>query len=656
MKERRKAIEMNQAQRSYPIYQLKESMGELVAEGPYESVKDLLVFVEAPSGVDADYGIQLNRYAGHLNVSPVSLAKKLVGKISGQKTLYIESAFDQGPFLNFKLDMTRFGGSVTSEILEKKDSYGKERIIEGKRVVIDMSSPNIAKRMNYGHLRSTIIGDALANIYKFQGYEVVRDNHIGDWGTQFGKLITAIKMWGNEEELLASDDPIGILQDLYVKFHEVAKEQSEKIRNEMKIQVKGKGLSSIPELEKAIEDVSQEIMTRKKITKTELNMETIMEDALDRVVVPEIEDEGRKWFSRLEGGDLEAKRLWKICIDLSMKEFNRMYQVLGVGFELTLGESFYENMLNDVVAEVKKSRVGKVSDGALVVDMQDKSLGVAIIQKRDGASVYMTRDLATASYREKELKADRVIYVVGEDQKQYFQQLFEILRRLGHKIGEKSEHVYFGMVRLPEGKMSTRAGRTILLKDVIDEGLKKVGEIIDERSPGLAKDKIKRDRVIKQIAIGALKWNDLSQDPKRSIEFHWEKALNLEGYGSPYVQYTAVRAGSILEAAKKEGIDLSFKKNLSSESYLHPSERALMRKLAEFPEVIAAACEINNPSQVAIYVYELAKRFNTFYKDLQVLKGNNDGVRDSRLRLVLATKQVIANGLGILGIEVPERM
>jgi len=656
MKERRKATEMNQIQHNYLIYQLEESMGELVAEGSYEFVKDLLIFVEAPPQVDADYGIQLNRYAGYLNDSPVNLANQLAKNISNQETLYIESAFDQGPFLNFKLDMARFGESVTSEILEKKDSYGKERIVAEKKVVIDMSSPNIAKRMNYGHLRSTIIGDALANIYRSQGYEVVRDNHIGDWGTQFGKLITAIKMWGNEKELLASDDPIGILQDLYVKFHEVSKEQSEKIRIVMKNQVKEKGLSSIPTLEKAVEDVSQEIMTRKKITKSELNTETILEDALDRVVVPEIENEGRKWFSKLENGDPETKRLWKTCIDLSMKEFNRMYQVLGVDFELTLGESFYENMLNNVANEVKKSRVGIVSDGALVVDMQDKNLGVAIIQKRDGASVYMTRDLATASYREKELKADRVIYVVGEDQKQYFQQLFEILGRLGHKIGEKSEHVYFGMVRLPEGKMSTRAGRTILLKDVIDEGLKKVGEVIDERSPELARDKAKRDKVIKQIAIGALKWNDLSQDPKRSIEFHWEKALNLEGYSSPYVQYTAVRAGSIIEAAKKDGIDLSFENNLSSEVYNHLSERALIRKLAEFPKVITIAQESNNPSQVAIYVYELARRFNTFYKDLQVLKGNSDNVRDSRLRLVVATRQVITNGLGILGIEVPEKM
>ncbi|MEK7227925.1 MAG: arginine--tRNA ligase, partial [Patescibacteria group bacterium] len=396
----RKTVEMNQIQHSYPIYQLEASMGELVAERSYEAVKDLLVFVEAPSRVDADYGIQLNRYAGHLNVSPVSLANELAKRISNQESPYIESAFDQGPFLNFKLDMARFGESVTSEILEKEDNYGKERIVAGKRVVIDMSSPNIAKRMNYGHLRSTIIGDALANIYRSQGYEVVRDNHIGDWGTQFGKLITAIKMWGNEKELLASDDPIGILQDLYVKFHEVAKEQSEKIRIVMKTHVKEKGLSSIPALEKAVEDVSQEIMTRKKITKAGLNMETIMEDALDRVVVPEIENDGRKWFSMLENGDPEAKRLWKICIDLSMKEFNRMYQTLGVDFELTLGESFYEKMLSGVAAEVKKSKVGKVSDGALVVDMQDKSLGVAIIQKRDGASVYMTRDLATASYRE----------------------------------------------------------------------------------------------------------------------------------------------------------------------------------------------------------------------------------------------------------------
>jgi arginyl-tRNA synthetase len=641
---------------SYAIYQLEDSVNQLILGDSFKGKEGIISFGEVPEWFGADYGVQLTKLAGLSHLSPVELAQELASKITQNKVPLIQEVVSEGPFLNFKLDILRFGDNVVSEVLKRKDDYGKEQLGKGDKVVVDMSSPNIAKRMNYGHLRSTIIGDALANIYRYQGYEVIRDNHIGDWGTQFGKLITAIKKWGNEKELLSSADPIGVLQDLYVKFHSVAEDQSEKIREEMKAQVKDKGLSSLPALEKAVKDVSREITERKKISEDKLNMETIIEDALDRVVVPEIENEGREWFLKLENNDPEAKRLWKICIDLSMKEFNRIYETLGVKFELTLGESFYEDKLKEVASEVKKSKVGKVSDGALVVDMQDKELGVAIIQKSDGASVYMTRDLATASYREQELKANKVIYVVGEDQKQYFQQLFEILKRMGYKIGENSEHVYFGMVRLPEGKMSTRKGRTILLKDVIDEGFKKAEEIIDKKNPDLAKDVEKKAKIVRQIAIGALKWNDLGQDPRRSIEFHWEKALNFEGYGAPYVQYTAVRAASILEAAQKERIDLSFSEKLPPEAYSQLPERVLIRKLAEFPKVIVAAQRNSNPSQVAIYVFDLAKRFNAFYRELQVLKGNTPEIRDSRLRLVMATKQVIANSLGVLGIEVPDKM
>lgn len=627
--DRIRRTENSDQSQSYTIYRLEKSLfGQSLAE--------------APSQFDADYGINITRLPG------------LVEKIQVQNNPYIKDIIVQGPFINFKLDMVRYGGDVTSEILAKKDDYGKEDLGMGKRVIIDMSSPNIAKRMNYGHLRSTIIGDALANIYKFQGYEVIRDNHIGDWGTQFGKLITAIKLWGNEEELLASDDPIGILQDLYVKFHSVAEEQAEVIRDQMKAQVAENGLHSLPELEKAVDEVSQEIIDRKKIKRAELDIEKVTEDALDRVVVPEIEKSGREWFMKLEDGDPEAKRLWKICIDLSMKEFDQMYQILGVGFELTLGESFYENKLKEIIHEVEKSGVGKDSDGALVVELE--GLGVSIIRKSNGGSVYMTRDLATAEDREQRLKADKVIYVVGEDQKHYFQQLFGILKALGHDIGNRCEHVYFGMVRLPEGKMSTRKGRTILLKDVIDEGLRKAEEIINTKNPELSKDKVRKDRIVRQIAIGALKWNDLSQDPKRPIEFHWEKALNFEGNGSPYVQYTAIRAGSILETAAGRGIDLSFKAKLSPEAYSHPLERALVRKLAEFPKVMINAQKSSNPSLVASYIYELARRFSSFYRDLPVLKGNSGEVLDARLRLVAATRQVISNGLGILGIEIPEKM
>lgn len=640
---------------SYTIYLMEGDIVGLMGAGASPEVKAALQLVEVPPQVDADYGMQLNRFAGISRTNPVELAKKLAQQISVKRNPFIAEAFEQGPFLNFKLDMVRFGGAVTSEILDKKDGYGKESLAKEKRVVIDMSAPNIAKRMNYGHLRSTIIGDALANLYRTLGYDVVRDNHIGDWGTQFGKQIEAIKRWGSEKELKASDDPIGYLQDLYVKFHEIAENEAAEIISKMRTQLKSEELDSIPALKTAFEVVTQE-MSQKLGSGTKLDQDKVMEEALKMAAVPEIEEAGRKWFLKLEQGDPETRRLWKICIDLSMKEFNRIYQVLGVDFELALGESFYEDQMQQVLQDIKKSGVGKMSHGALIVDMKDKGLSAAIVQKSDGATVYMTRDLATAIYREKQLRASQAIYVVGEDQKHYFQQLFEILRRLGHPIGDHCEHVYFGMVRLPEGKMSTRKGRTILLKDVIDEVLHKSGEIIDRKSPELAEDKKKRDVIVRQIAIGALKWNDLSQDPRRSIEFHWEKALNFEGYGSPYVQYTAVRAKSILEAAKREGVDLSFKEKLAGDVFSHPAERALLRQLASYPKAIRAAQESNNPSQIAIYVFELAKRFSTFYKELSVLKGNSDEVRDSRLRLVAASQQIVTNALGILGIEVPEKM
>jgi len=655
MVEQKEETGLNKGRNYYPIYQLEQGIGMLIAGRSYESIEDLVVIKEAPSKVDADYSVQLDRYARSLGVSPINLAEQLIEKSRISRTPFIQEVVNQGPFLNFRLDMALFGNSITSEILNKGGDYGKESLDEERIVVIDMSAPNIAKRMNIGHLRSTIIGDALTNLHRASGYEVIRDNHIGDWGTQFGKQIEAIKRWGSEEKLKASKDPIGYLQDLYVKFHKVAEDETNEMIDEMKTELKDKGLDSMPKLKSAIEIVSQE-MSQRLGPETILDQDKVMEEALKMAAIPEIEEAGRNWFLKLEQGDPETRRLWRMCVDLSMQEFNSIYRLLGVDFELTLGESFYEDKMQEVLKDIEESGVGKISYGALIVDMKDRGLGSAIVQKSDGATVYMTRDLATALFRENELQADDVIYVVGDDQKHYFQQLFEILRRLGHPIADRCKHVYFGMVRLPEGKMSTRKGRTILLKDVIEEGLLKAREIIETKNPDLAKNVEKIDEIVRQIAIGALKWNDLCQDPRRSIEFHWEKALNFEGYGSPYVQYTAVRANSILEAANKKGIDFSYNMGNGVEVFKHPSERALIRQLASYPKVIRTALESSNPSQIAIYVYELAKRFSTFYKDLPVMKAASEEERGSRLRLVAATKQVITNGLGILGIEIPEKM
>jgi len=577
----------------YPLFQLRKGIEKELANKTGYSGENVRL-QEAPSNMGVDYGFQIASVAKGLRENPVQLAQKLAGQHWNVK--YLSNIVNQGPYLNFKLEMGGFGNSVLDQVISMGKEYGKDNIGKGRRVVVDMSSPNIAKEMGYGHLRSTIIGDAISNLYDAEGYKVVRDNHIGDWGTQFGKQIAALKLWGNEKELLKSKEPVGELQKLYQKFHAEAEKE------------------------------------------------------------PKLDDLGREWFLKLEQGDPEAKRLWKMCVDLSLKQFNEVYNVLKVKFDVTLGESFYEPMLKGVMQKVEKSPISKRSEGALVVDMADKNLGVAIIQKKDGASVYMTRDLAAAIYREEKMKADKAIYVVGEDQKLYFRQLFEVLGRMGHSIGEKSEHVYFGMVRTEEGKMSTRKGTTILLKDVINEGLTRAENVIEKRNPDLFSNRKKREEVSKQVAIGALKWNDLCADARRPILFNWDNALNFEGYSAPYVQYAAVRCDRILEKSGLDVDDLKGKAGKVGGIYEQPAEKKLIKTIASYPSVLREAQEQNNPSIVASGVFELAKQFSSFYNDVPVLNTKDEAIKISRLKLVAATSQVIKNSMAVLGIEIPREM
>ena len=617
-----------------------------------------VILTPTPKGVEGDYGVPVVNVAKQAGLNPTELSGKLADELKNSKNSWIESITLEGPYLNFRLDANTYGQKVINQILEMGANYGHENIGHDDKVAIDMSSPNIAKRMSIAHLRSTIIGDSIANILMATGFEVVKDNHIGDWGTQFGKLIVAIKRWGNEDEIANSSDPVGVLQDLYVKFHDEMDKEKAFQRSEFETQAKEGGAESVPGLSDAIEQISQTIMKRKKIARKELDQEKILQDALDKISESELEKEGREWFLKLENGDQEARRLWKLCIDLSMKEFEQIYDFLGVKFDVVLGESFYEDKLQDAVKEVKESGAGKTSDGALIVDLEDKNLGVAMIMKSDGASLYMTRDIATALYREKEMKAKKAIYVVGEDQKLYFQQLFEILRRMGHPIGAESAHVYFGMVSLPEGKkMSTRKGLVILLKDVIEEGIKRARVILKEKNPDLYKSEKLRNEVVRQITVGAMKWNDLSQDPKKPIVFDWDKALNFEGNSAPYVQYQAVRANKLLKDAgiSKEDLENPESKD-APRVYQSEAEHQLVIALAEFPKVLTEAQANYTPSRIANYAFDLAKKFSAFYEKVSVLKADNKSDMLARLRLAAATLQVITNSLALLGIEVPEVM
>lgn len=654
--ERRTEIEPDAPIVQHPLRRLEEAVSEAV--NTLTSQDYPVPLVKAPGHIKADYGIQLTGIAKKEGWSnPVDLAEQVAQILEGADVPYIDLLEVKGPYLNLCLEMSQFGQAVTGRVLERGSDYGKENLGRGAVVVVDLSSPNIAKRMSYGHLRSTVIGDALANLHRAEGYEVIKDNHLGDWGTQFGKLIVAIKRWGNEEEIIGSQDPIGELQKLYIRFHNESGQEEEKIRREYKDKIASEGLKSMPELAKAVEEATQEIMARKKITRDNVIEETVLEDGLDKIVETQLDRDAREWFRRLEEGDLEAKRLWQLAVDLSIEEFEEMYRILGVEFDVVYGESFYQDMLSQTIEKVKESGAGRTDQGALIVDMRSKKLGISVIQKSDGASLYMTRDLACALYRQKVMGAQKLVYVVGADQKLYFQQLFEILQRMGQPIGENSVHVYFGMVSLPEGKMSTREGRVVLLRDVVKEGLARAEVILEKVNPRVFADSNLRQKTVRAIAIGALKWNDLAEDPRRNIVFNWDKALNFEGYSAPYVQYSAVRAKSILQKAAEivspsqiREIKYVFSKNGSE------GEKALVIKLSEYPRAIKEATEANDPSKVARYVYELARIFNGFYVSTPVLKAESTETMKSRLKLVASASQVFINALGILGIDVPSAM
>ncbi len=588
---------------TYPISAVgREIKAALMQSGIDE---DLLAEIEikpSPTAVEGDYGIHCAPFARKQRRNPVQIARELAEGLTVNPDGIIKDYVAVGPYLNIKVDYAKFGNLVRDSVFEMGDEYGKEKIGTGQRVVIDMSSPNIAKRMSVGHLRSTIIGDSLARIFKHLDFEVIKDNHLGDWGTQFGHLLRAIELWGDEKAI--AENPLEELQKLYVRISDAGEPDSD--------------------LYKALD-----------IEEAERKAE-------------QVKNEGREWFKRLEQGDPEARSQWQQIVDWSLQEFQRMYDVLGVDFDWTRGESYYENHLPQTIQKVQESGITTESKGALVVNMEDKGLGVAIIQKSDKATLYLTREIATGIHRSEVENADGMIYVVGEDQKFYFQQFFEILRRMGNPIVDKSKHVYFGMIRLPEGKMSTRKGKVILLEDVVNEAILRTNQLVEKRTHVSSSEE--RTKLVLQIAIGALKWNDLMADPRRSIIFDWDSMLTMEGNSSPYVQYAFARTASLLE-----GIDAN---SLASVQITpeHETEKAIVKLIADFPEVVKVAGETYNPSKIATFVYDLAKAFNAFYHELSVLKAETHEKKMSRLTITASVSQTIQVGLGLLGIETPVKM
>lgn len=533
------------------------------------------------------------RYGDYFTNLPLLLAKKVKKKpteIAGELVKQLDSHLVTkdlfrkievaGPgFINFYLSEKILGDHL-KRIISYSKKWPNLTIGKGKTIVIDYSAPNIAKPFGIGHLRSTIIGQAVYNFYQFLGYKVIGDNHLGDWGTQFGKIIYSIKTWGNWNKI--KKDPIQELEKLYVQFH---REASENRR---------------------------------------------------------LEEEARIWFKKLEEDNREARRIWEKCVEWSLREFDRIYRLLGIKFDYQLGESFYQDKTAAMIEECKKKKIAEMSQGALVI-FYPNGLTPGILIKSDGATTYLTRDLATLNYRLRRFKPTKIIYHVGNEQTLHFQQLFEAAKLLGWVKSFQLIHARHGLIRTKEGKFSTRLGRTINLEELIKLAIKKAAKIISQRGTRVQN----RDKLAKIIGIGAIKYTDLSSNRKTDVIFDWKKMFALEGNSAPYLQYTYARSRSILRRAK---LPKSFPVLLND-----PLEKSVLRQLVHFEETVEKATEEQLPNLLADYLYSLASEFNTFYNKLPVLKAAKD-LKSARLALVEAVGLVVKKGLELLGIEAPEKM
>jgi len=460
---------------------------------------------------------------------------------------------------------------------------------QGKTVVIDYSAPNIAKPFGIGHLRSTNIGQSIYNIYKILGWKTIGDNHIGDWGTQFGKLIVAIKKWGCAKQNL-EDLTIEDLENLYVKFHKEAEKD-------------------------------------------------------DKLV-----DEGREWFSKLENGDKEAREIWQKCVDISFREFDKVYNLLGVKIDFVHGESFYLEMLADTTNQIIKKGISKDSEGAKIIEFEN--MPPAMLQKSNGATTYFTRDMATIKYRINEWNPNLIIYEVGVDQELHFRQVFKSAEMMGWFPKDGFVHVAHGLLRWKNGKFSTRRGDTIHLSDVIEKAIEKAGEIANKSLIGKDLPKEEKEEMIKEVAIGAIKFNDLSSDPKKDVIFDWDRVMSLEGDSGPYLQYTYARAQSVLRKTKvveQKNVDY----NEAVAALKSPEEIALLKEFYKFEEKIIEASERFSPAVIAEYLLLVARKYNEFYGKYRIIDQPEEIYR---IFLTKVTANIMATGLKILGIKPIERM
>ena len=569
----------------------KKEIAEIIAKNLEGLTEDeIKSMIEIPQDQSmGDYAFPCFRLAKTMRKAPNLIAAELAEKLQGEQ-LFSEIS-PVNAYVNMFVSREEMMKSTVSEVLEEKENFGRSDIGGNKKVIVEFSSPNIAKPFHIGHIRSTVIGNSLSKIYDALGYDVFKINHLGDYGTQFGKMICAYRRWGNREDVINS--PIKTLLGYYTKFHVEVEEH------------------------------------------------------------PELEDEARAIFTKLEQGSKEEVELWQWFREESLKEFQRVYDMLGIEFDSYNGESFYSDKMPRFEKELSDKGLLQESKGAQVVDLEEYKLGTALIKKSDGSSLYITRDIAAAVYRKENYDFYKNIYVVATQQNLHFQQLFKILELMGYDWANQCVHVPFGMVRLEEGTMSTRHGRVVFLEDVLNGAIEKTREIIEEKNPNIEN----LEEITSQVGIGAVVFNELSNNRIKDYTFKWYQILNFDGETGPYVQYTHARCASLL---RKAGEDIVAKaqdpKNVDF-ALLAKSDSAyeLTKLIYAFPGVVEQAGEKYEPSIITRHIIDIAQCFNKFYHDEHIIV-DDEVEKTSKIALVIATKRVIATGIGLLGMKAPERM
>ena len=511
--------------------------------------------------------------------APQAIATDIVEKID---TTHFDKVVATGPYVNFFLNKAEISGQVIKEVVKEGADYGQQNEGKGENVTIDLSSPNIAKPFSVGHLRSTVIGDALSNIFRKMGYNTIKINHLGDWGKQFGLLMVAYKKWGSKEAVEAN--PIDELLQLYVR----------------------------------------------------INAEIENDPALD--------DEGRLWFKKLEDGDPEATELWQWFRDESLVEFNRIYELLGVEFDSLNGEAFYNDKMDEGIKILEEKGLLEESKGASIVNLDDVNLPPAMIKKSDGATLYITRDIATAMYRARTYNFVKSIYVVGQEQSNHFRQLKAVLKKMGFDWSDDMTHVDFGLVTKNRQKLSTRKGNIILLEPTLQEAISRAKSQIEDKNPELEN----KEAVAHAVGVGAVKFYDLKTDRRNGYDFDLEAMVSFEGETGPYIQYAYARIQSILRKA-------DFTPDANADYRLNDAESwEIIKLLQDFSRVVKRAADNYEPSLIAKYAISLAQAFNKYYAHTRILDESPE--RDSRLALSYSTAVVLKEALRLLGVEAPEKM